>query len=122
MANYPTLSIGYDASSFAHASENPAHGSDTEGGYQVTRPRFTRTPRKTFRFTHVDITEADRVTLETFWNVRKGSSESFTWTHPVTGASYTVRFALDMKTLEFTRTGYGTNHRWDSSEIILTEV
>ena len=122
MANYPTLSSTLDASPFKESSENPAvAGGETEGGYDHTRARFTRRPRRTFMFVHKDLSEAERVTLQTFWDDQQGASVAFNWTHPITAITYNVRFARDM-TMDFNRTGYGTNHRWDSSTITLKEV
>lgn len=122
MADYPTLAIDFDASTFKEVSENPViKGGDTEGGYTVTRPRFTRRPRRMFSFQHVDISEANRVTLQNFWDGHFGGSLAFNWTHPVTSVVYNVRFAPDM-TLDFDRAGYGTNHRWNTNTIVLKEV
>tara|TARA_R100001086_G_scaffold249921_1_gene191836 strand:- start:1295 stop:1663 length:369 start_codon:yes stop_codon:yes gene_type:complete len=122
MADFPILSKDFDATSFSEKSENPVvTGGETEGGYQYTRPRFTRRPRKTFTFAYSDISEAERLILQNFWDARLGGSGAFNWVHPVTGVTHNVRFGDQME-LTFTRIGFGTNHRWDSSEIILKEV
>lgn len=122
MADFPTLSIGFDASSFSQDRENPVvSGGEMEGGYVITRPRHTRRPRYTFRFKFTDISEADRIELDQFWDDHKGGSLAFNWTHPTTETVYNVRFDEKMK-LKFNRTGYGTNHRWDTDEIVLVEV
>lgn len=121
MASYPTLSKDFDASSFEEESENPVVASEMEGGYTITRARFTRSPRRKFTFKHVDISDADKTTLQTFWDDHKGGASAFNWTHPISGAVINVRFSPDMK-LSFKRTGYGENHRWDSDTIELREV
>jgi phage-related protein len=121
MSNYPTFTYEFDASSFRETAENPVIASEAEGGYTLTRPRFTRAPRRTFRFRHRNITDAEKQTLLTFWNDRKGGSGAFNWTHPIQGTVINVRFGPDME-MEFERIGFGTNHRWDSGEIILVEV
>lgn len=121
MADYPTFSKELDASSFKESSENPVHADEMEGGYVVTRAKFTRAPRRAFMFKHADLSNAEKDSLQSFWNDRKGGAGAFNWTHPVSGQTINVRFAPDME-LEFERTGYGTNHRWDSSEITLREV
>jgi len=122
MANFPILSKDFDASSFKERSENPVVASgDTEGGYVYTRPRHTRRPRKSFEFKFVDISEAERTDLTDFWDDRRGGSGAFNWTHPITATVYNVRFDPEM-VLEFERSGYANNHRWDSSTIILKEV
>lgn len=122
MANFPILSKDFDATSFKESSENPSvAGGETEGGYDYTRARFTRRPRRSFSFKFVDISEAERLTLQTFWDDHYGGSNAFNWVHPVTGQTYNVRFDRQM-TLDFSRTGFGTNHRYDTNEITLKEV
>lgn len=122
MADYPTLSRDFDSTSFQEESENTViQPSNTEGGYTLTRPKHTRRPRRTFMFKHVDLTEAERVTLQNFWDTHKGGSLAFNWTHPVTLVVYNVRFDSQMR-IRFSRTGYGTNHRYDTDTITLKEV
>jgi phage-related protein len=122
MADFPIISKDFDASSYKESSENPAVASgDTEGGYVYTRPRHTRRPRKTFQFKFVDISETERETIQDFWDARRGGSGAFNWTHPITAVIYNVRFDPETE-LEFERSGYANNHRWDSSTIILKEV
>lgn len=122
MASYPILSKDPDGTSFKESQENPVVvGGDMEGGYIYTRARHTRVPRKTFEFKHVDISEIERQSLVTFWDTHRGGSLAFTWTHPITSTVHNVRFDPQME-LEFTRSGYGTNHRWDSGTIIFKEV
>ncbi len=122
MSNFPTLSIGLDASTFQETSENTAvSGGDTEGGYVYTRARHTRRPRRSFMFSFTDISDNDKSTLQTFWDDRQGGSGAFNWTHPVSSTVYNVRFDIEME-LEFERAGYGNNHRWNSSTITLKEV
>jgi phage-related protein len=122
MADFPILSNDFDAASFTEASENPSvAGGDTEGGYEISRARHTRRPRRTWTFRFGDITEAERVILQNFWDARFGGAGAFNWTHPITAVVYNVRFEKQ-STLEFSRTGYGTNHRWDTGTITLKEV
>ena len=63
-----------------------------EGGYVQTRSRETRA-RKRWSLRWIAMTEADWGTLSTFFRSYLGST--FTWTHPITSASYTVRFSDD---------------------------
>ncbi|MCR9222928.1 MAG: hypothetical protein NXH70_02565 [Hyphomonas sp.] len=122
MADFPILSKDPDGSSFKQNSENPVVvGGEMEGGYVYTRPRHTRRPRRTFEFKFVDISEIERVSLEDFWDNHFGGSVAFNWTHPITSVVYNVRFDPQME-LEFPRSGYGTNHRWDTGIITLKEV
>lgn len=123
MADFPTLSIDFDASSFEVEIDNPSvEPEKTDGGYLITRPRYTRTPPKTYKFKYVNISHADRLLLETFWNTTvKGSSVAFNWTEPTTSAVKNVRFGPGTK-LTFNRIGFGTNHRYETGEIRLVEV
>jgi phage-related protein len=121
MVDYP--SVRWDASTFSEEQEDPAvKEGEMDGGYVVSRPRFTRTPRRMFSFKHVDISDADKQTLANFWAARRGSAGAFNWVHPISGVTINVRFSSDMGKMRFNRAGYGTNHRWDSEEIILKEV
>lgn len=120
--NYPTLSALPDGATWQVSQENPAiEGNDTDGGYWVTRRRYTRTPPKSFSFSYADISHADMITLQNFWNQVGGSSSGFNWVNPVDNVTYNVRFGKGMK-LDFQRIGFGANHRFSSSTITLTEI
>jgi phage-related protein len=122
MADFPTLSKQLDASAFKMSYENPStKEGETDGGYVITRARHTRRPRRIFTIRFVDITETDRLALEAFWDARRGGSEAFNWTNPVTSDVFNVRFD-SQNSIEFNRVGYGTNHRYDTNEIVLKEV
>jgi hypothetical protein len=119
---FPTLSKHPDAESFKISVPNPSKdGQDTDGGYFITRPKYTRRPPRSFKFQYKDIGQADRVTLEAFWDQVKGSSVAFNWTDPTTNVLHNVRFGKGT-TLEISRYGMGLNHRYDTNEITLTEV
>lgn len=76
---------------------DPTIKHDSEAGYTPTRARFTR-DRLWFSYEFPFYTNADKLTLETFekTTVRYGTT-SFTWTNPITGTSYTVRFGEKIK-------------------------
>lgn len=71
--------------------------SSAEAGYEQTRPRSTRA-RRAFGVNYNALSDADVATLRTFeiTTLRNGA-DSFTWTHPVSGAVYTVRLAGPIK-------------------------
>lgn len=88
--------------SFPTLSQNPSYPidedredstirSDFEGGYQHTRPRYTRI-RWIFDIRYKELPDADKILLENFINTVMGGANSFSWTHPITLISYTVRF------------------------------
>lgn len=122
MAEFPILSKGQDSRYYDMQPENPAMGSEMEGGYVFTRPRFTRTPRKRFKTGFTDITQDDRLILESFWNEVKGSSNAFLWTDPTDGRVYNVRFPLDYPGFRFVYKGFGETRRYDVPDIQLEEV
>ena len=66
-----------------------------EAGYVNTRPRWTRA-RRSFVLTWNALSSSGFSTLRAFFEETvRGGGDSFTWTHPVTSTSYTVRFAQD---------------------------
>lgn len=121
--DFPTLSQKPDGETFKVSIENPAiEPQNTDGGYLITRPKYTRAPPRTFMFQFSDISQDDRTTLDTFFSTQaKGSSVAFDWADPTSGTVYNVRFSKGF-ILEFDRTGYGSNHRYDTNMISLTEV
>jgi len=122
MADFPTLSKDFDANSLMVETENPVSGSgDTDGGYEYTRPKFTRRPRRTFSFQYRDISDDDRADLQDFWDDHYGGSVAFNWLNPVDGVTYNVRFDKGMS-LKFSREGYGEVHRFNTDTIIFKEV
>lgn len=119
MSTFPTLSKGQDSRYHKISIEDPAIRSETEGGYVLTRARYTRAPRITFTTGFTSITQADLTTLMNFYIARKGGSDSFSWTNPVTLDVYTVRFK---KPIEPQYKGMGETFLWDVPDIQLEQV
>lgn len=72
-------------------AQDPTIRGVSDGGYVTTRARFTRITRKwTLRYEW--LSAANKDTLKAFEDAHYAGSGSFTWVHPDTGASYTVRF------------------------------
>lgn len=65
---------------------------DFEAGYVQSTAKWTRS-RKIFEMTWSGMTDSDKETLESFFDSSLGSA--FTWTHPLSGQTYTVMFAYD---------------------------
>ena len=117
MANYPTLTELYP-SSLKEATEDPVIKSDMEAGYVHTRVRYTRF-RHQFEISYKNLPNADKLTLDTFCDTVYGSVTSFTWVHPITSVSYTVRFD---KRPQFEAQEYdGASYRWNV-DFTLVEV
>jgi hypothetical protein len=110
--NFPNLSRKASTKGFKVKYEDPAMRAKTEGGYVITRARHTRLPRKTFSVRYEDISEADRLLLQTLWNTVRGGSATFNWQSPQDGITYEVRFTSEI-ILEYH--GFGETQRWDCS-------
>lgn len=110
---FPTLALtngGEDSSQYAVEQEDPALKSDLEGGYVVSRARHTRQPRKTFTSGFRAISNADRITLQGFYDTVRGGSVIFDWIDPVDQIVYQVRFA---DKLQWKYVGIGDTKLWD---------
>jgi len=118
METFP-LADRQDAKYYQVEQEDPAMRTEMEGGYVYSRPRFTRTPRKTFTTGFTNLSNDEKNTLEAFWNTVKGGSEIFQWTDPVENVVVEVRFTAP---IQFNYAGYEGNHRWDCSSIVLEQV
>lgn len=66
-----------------------------EAGYVHSRARDTRA-RTRWNLKWKSMSETDYQTLKSFFESNVGGS--FTWTHPVSSASYTVRFTTEVLT------------------------
>lgn len=121
MPTYPTNIRILDAATFKESSEDVALSlNETDGGYAISRPKFTRRPRRTFSWRYVEMRDADKAALLAFWELVKGRSNAFNWQHPVSGTIYNVRFG-DME-MSFSRAGYGPINLWQSDTIVIKEV
>ena len=63
-----------------------------EANYTQSRPKAVRSTGR-WSLKWANMPEADYQLLKTFFLANQGYS--FSWTHPVTSASYTVRFGMD---------------------------
>lgn len=118
MTDFP-LSTQQDSKFFSETIADPAIGSATEGGYKYTRAKYFSSPKKTFTTGFTDLSNSDKITFQTFWETMYGGSEAFNYTNPTDSQVYIVRF-LGAPT--YTYAGYGSNFRWNISNITLEEV
>lgn len=109
---FPTLPSGknFDSSKFSVSRADPGMRAEMEGGYVVTRARFTRPPPKRWKLGLTSITNADRLVLDDFWVTTRGTSRAFTWTCNEDLTQYNVRFKGEMV---FRHVGIGNTHLWD---------
>lgn len=108
-----------DTAKYSITSKDPAHRVEMDGGFVVTRARYTRRPRKVITVGFTNISEADKVLLMSFWETKRGGSSSFTYTDFSTGSSMTVRFN---SIPSFMYAGRGAYKRWNVDGIVLEEV
>lgn len=85
---------------------DPAIRSKAEGGYVLTRPRYTRMPRS-WGLVWEAMTHAHYLLLMAFWEAKSGGSTSFTWDCVTDDTETTVRFAEapDAKVVVWASTG-----------------
>jgi hypothetical protein len=127
MTSFPTLDARPDQKLFSEKMDNPAMSAKAEGGYEFSRPRFTRRPRRIFTSGYTNVGSADKQRLVDFWNQVKGGSDAFLWPHPASDEIILVRFSGG-KTLDFSYSHYamdaegGDDHRWNTAAFELKEV
>ncbi len=111
MSNFPPsgMALKEDSAFYSQKRIDKTVRIETEGGYVVTRPRTTRPPRREWTTGWSEITHADKLKIEVFYESVMGGANSFTWTDPVSLIEYTVRFVGD---LEFQYKGIGPTKLW----------
>lgn len=121
MADFPTVNLAglEDSKHFKQEQADPAMRQEVDGGYTITRPRYTRIPRKTWTTGFTDLTDAQKAEFDTFWETQRGGSNSFTYLNPADAVTYTVRFKGVPKVIY---TGMGPLRRWDITGIVLEQV
>lgn len=111
---FPILPSGHlpDSSKYSVSKIDPAMRAEMEGGYAVTRARHTRKPLRVFDIGYTEISAADKVVLDDFYDTVRGGSVAFLWTDPESLVVYTVRFK---GAFGFKYMGRGTARYWDCS-------
>lgn len=100
-----------DSSKLTEQPDDPAMVAELEGGYAVTRARYTRTPRRTWTCGYSFVDNADKAALDNFYRAMRGGSVIFDWVNPQDGQTYAVRFVQN--SMRYSYVGKGTNQRWD---------
>ena len=98
MSAFPSLSEEPSVTGWEEGiAYDPTISTKFEAGYKQTRSRFTRVIEQ-WSVVYEVLPLADKNTLQTFERetVLVGSN-SFTWTHPISGSSHTVRFSGPVK-------------------------
>lgn len=118
MADFPTFGNREDTSKFGVDIEDVGIRSSMEGGYVLTRPRHTRTPRRTWTTGFTDLSNDEYETFLDFFN-QYGTYKGFTYYVTPSNETVNVRFAAVPK---FEYKGFASNYRWNIYEIKLEEV
>ena len=92
---------------------------EMEGGYEITRSRTTREPRRLFSTGWEIVTESEKQILQNFQKSVGVTNLSFTWEHPTSREILIVKFTDQ---INFTYKGQGKNHVWECKNINLREV
>jgi len=100
--DYPTLSINPEYP-YVITYEDSTIRSDFEGGYEITRNRYTRF-RRVINVNYKYMSSTDFTTLNNFYNSVRCTA-SFNFTCPVTSTVYNVRFAEPINA-EYVSYGY----------------
>lgn len=108
-----------DSSLFEEETVDPAIRKEYEGGFVVTRPRYTRAPSTTITTGFTGISEANYRIIRGYWDTKRGGSVSFSYIHPTTNATLTVRFAAPLKAKYV---GMGLTRLWNIQDIMLETV
>jgi len=121
MADFPTVALAglEDSKHFGVSQADPSKKTEIEGGYTVSRPRYTRLPRKTWMTGFSDLTTTEKNSFTTFWDTQMGGSASFTYLNPADAQTYTVRFMGQPK---IKYVGMAALRRWEITGITLEQV
>jgi len=92
---------------------------EMQGGLVVSRKRFTRAPARIITTGYTWMTQSDYALFQAYWTLEGGGANSFTYTHPITAESLTVRFDKEYKAVY---KGAGSNYLWDVTEITLRQA
>jgi len=121
MANFPTkatgLSRGESPSKYGEEEEDISIRSETEGGYEFRRPRFTRKPRTVYTTGFIGLNQSDYLALKSFYDTHK-TTMAFNWTNQLTSVVHQVYFN---KPIKWDYTGVATNRIW-SCTIEMKEI
>jgi hypothetical protein len=90
MPTFPTLTM-LPSFPLDEEQEDVTIRTEMEAGYTHTRKRYTRT-RITFTVKYDMITTSDKTTLEAFIGTVEQGGFSFSWTHPQSSVTHTVKF------------------------------
>lgn len=102
--------------------EDPTISFEAEGGWAMTRPRYTRKPPRLFTLGFTDMSDAEKESIAALYETSRGSANIIAgWHHPVSGLEVAVRFKKG-SVPKYAYKGMNGNHRWDISDVVLEEL
>lgn len=107
-----------DSSLFEESFVDEALKSPQEGGYIITRRRYTRGPLRRFKTGFSDLSNTEKDSLMTFYQTHT-TVVIFQWTHPVSAVQYDVRFENPIAPRYI---GAGAFRFWQVTDISLVEA
>ena len=116
---FPPEGVREDSRFFKKTFKDNTVESKTEGGYSYTRPRSARRPRRIFKtgFSGLTVQHEDQL-MRFFQTV--GTHTEFAYQVPTTGEIISVRLTGSAPTSNYV--GVGGNHRYDITDVEMTEV
>ncbi len=118
MATFPSLSVE-PSYPVVIKWEDSVIRSPMEGGYEVTRQKFTRV-RRTWDIVYNYLPSSDVTTFNTFVeSCVHGGADAFTWTIPGSTVTATVRFKEPPEVSIYDKSGTGYMY---SAKFTVTEV
>lgn len=107
----PTLSQGESPSKYDIKQEVNEIKSETDGGYEFKRRRFTRAPRNIVDTGFIGITHADKMVLQGFYDTHQ-TTVAFNYYDYIAGLTRQVRFEESPK---WNYVGIGQTRLWSPS-------
>lgn len=119
MADFPPAGIKEDSKFHFITYEDNIARHQTEGGYQVSRPRTTRRPSRLITTGFLWLTTAQMESIDDFIASVNYGATAFSYEIPSTGEVVNVQIQAPIK---WKYVGMGSARRWESSDITLREV
>ena len=110
-----------DQQYYREMPDDPAIRVETEGGYEITRPRYTRRPRRTYVTGWSYISSAEKATFDAFWDQMRGGAGAFMWKRPTDGQEILVRFTGNKPSVEYA-VMLGHDHCYHLKNVEIREV
>lgn len=119
MSAFPNLGdTRIDSSQYEVEIEDVSMSSKSEGGYEFTRKRHTRRPRRTWKVGYQVLKSAEKQAIQDHWDAMGGGSLIFSWLNHQDGQTYQVRFKPG-SSLTFKYVGKGDNQLWNCSFVVV---